>query len=355
MGFWGTAFGAVGGLWGGPAGAYAGSKLGGAADGGDDVSTGGFGGSRYGQKTDAAGNPVDDNYNRLDGKGTGSMITPGQAEAGNTATRENAFEWGGDDGWSQNPNFDPRRPVGPDNPISVKGPNGAQKDIDRYRGKGDHWGSIATPGIDYSAGNRFRDFGDQSRTSQGDALGLMRGAAFGTAPSVAQIQQQQGMGTAMANQIAMAASARGASGLAQAQYNAAGNVAGLQRQASMDGSMLRAKEMQDARAAYMGGASAMRDSDMQGMGMMDQRAHYGGDLEMRNRDLRFRGAMGYDQMAHNVASAQLGAQMGKYGAQDKQHELQVNTDARSEEAHGLGAWVDRGIKIYGITKGSGGK
>lgn len=225
-------------------------------------------------------------------------------------------------------------------------PGRAAADVARYQGMGAAWANQQAPTTDYTQANRYMGMGDQARSSQGDALGMMQQAALGNTPSVAQLQQQQGMQSAIAGQMAMQANARGASGMAQAGYGGAANVAGLQRGGAMDASMLRAQEMANARNAYMQGASGMRGQDLQGQQMGMQMGQYGSDLSMRQRALGQAGQLGFEGMGYNVNDAQMGGQMGLYGAQDAQHTLQVNTDSASQARNGAGAWVDRGINLY---------
>jgi hypothetical protein len=90
---------------------------------------------------------------------------------------------------------------------------------------------------------------DQFEQETGASVGLLRGAAEGTAPSVAAVQQQQGLEEAMRSQMAMAARARGAQrslGLRSAGMN----VAQMQQQGVQNAAMLRAQEMAVARNAY---------------------------------------------------------------------------------------------------------
>jgi hypothetical protein len=91
----------------------------------------------------------------------------------------------------------------------------------------------------------------------------MRGAAEGTAPSVAAIQQQQGLDRALANQAAVTGSARGGAGIALAGANAGGNVANIQQNAIAQAGILRAQEMAQAREAYGQMGSGIRGQDIQ--------------------------------------------------------------------------------------------
>ncbi len=287
---------AAGAAVGGPWGAVAGGIWGGLT-GKPDPSTGGFGGSRY------AGNPENS-----DPTGGWSHPGGGAGDMGNPA-----FQWRGD-------------------------PHGAENDVNRYQGMGAQWANQAAPTTDFSGGDRYMGMGDQARGSQMDALGMQRSAAMGLTPSVAEMQQRQGIDAAMAGQASLAASARGASGLAQAGYNAAGNASQLQSQGAYQGSMLRAGEMANARNAYMQGASGMRGQDYQGAGMMDQRSQYLSDLQMRQRSLGQQGQLAYEGMGYNVNSAQMGASMGLSGQDLAAYNArqQINQASRANDNAAVG-------------------
>jgi hypothetical protein len=102
----------------------------------------------------------------------------------------------------------------------------------------------------------------QARDVQLDALGMQRSAALGQQPSVAAIQQRQGVDAAMRSQQALAAGARGQAALAGAQYNAAQNTGAIQQGAVNEAAKLRAGEMAQARGAFDASAQGLRSGDM---------------------------------------------------------------------------------------------
>lgn len=172
------------------------------------------------------------------------------------------------------------------------------------------------------AGN-YRNLAGQSwqnatgaRGSQQDALGLLQGAANGTAPSVAAEQQKQGLNAAIQSQMALAASARGPQGLASAQYNAAANTGALQQNAVGQSAMLRAQEMAQARGQYAGAASDIRGQDLSQAG---QQAGLG---------------LNYEQLGQNASLGQLNSQQNAAALAERQWEQQSAMDeaaARSQE------------------------
>jgi hypothetical protein len=127
--------------------------------------------------------------------------------------------------------------------------------------------------IDQSGVQLGQMLGLQDRMSQQDALGMQRMAAMGQAPSVAAIQQQQGLDAALSGQFALANSARG--GVAQraaAQSGAAMQAGQLQQAAVGQAAALRAGEMAQARGAYGDLAGTMRAGDLGQAGLAGQMA-----------------------------------------------------------------------------------
>ncbi len=239
-----------------------------------------------------------------------------------------------------NPNYKPNAY----NPGAWGGTNGAgDADVGMFRGVANGYANLRDPGTDWSGANGYmangadaRGMSMDARGSQQDALGMMQSAAQGNAPSVAQIQQQQGMNNAMASQLSLAAGARGASGLAQAGYTAAGNVAGLQGQAATQGGMLRAGEMAQARGAYGDLSSGMRGQDLgqQGQdlanaGLMDARAQFGSNMGLNYRQLGMQGQLAYDQMGNQIRGAQMGQYQNSEANRLQQFGIQMGRDAGS--------------------------
>lgn len=219
--------------------------------------------------------------NGSNGSNTGDYYDPA------TGTYKNANQGGGQGGapgggWPAPKAFDPNTQLGVGQYYNEKtgfdpgdymygGQPGMEKsELGRATGQSDKYDARGAPITDYTQAN-------ESRGQQGDALGLMRGAAMGQAPSFAAIQQQQGLNQAMGMNMGMAASARGGSGAqALAQRSMLANNADMQQGATASAAGLRAQEMAQARGEYMGGASNMR-------GMDTHTAEYQSDLAMKNR------------------------------------------------------------------------
>ncbi len=325
-GFWGT-LGSVGGfLVGGPGGAAAGGALGGAAD-----NSGGGGGGPVGQG--------------FAGPNVAGMSPEDQAKL--------AAQQSG--------------PNGP-NPGAWGGTNGAgNADVGMFRQQAQNYGDLRAPGMDYGSSDGYYGQGAQSRVlgmddrgAQQNALGMMQNAAMGNGPSVAQIQQQQGMNNAMASQLSLAAGARGASGLAQAGYTAAGNVAGLQGQAATQGGMLRAGEMAHAMDAYGGMASGIRGQDMNQRSQdlataqaLDARTQFGANMGLNYRQLGMQGQLAYDQMGNQIRGAQMGQYQNSEANRLQQFGIQMGRDAGS--AHDANSNYQFGAsQVIGGVKGAAG-
>lgn len=100
----------------------------------------------------------------------------------------------------------------------------------------------------------------QSRSGQMGAMGLLQDAAYGNAPSAAQMQIMAGADQAVQQQMGMANALRGGFNPA-AVRNAQIQGAGIQAQANQQGAILRAQEMAQARGQYFDAANAIRVGD----------------------------------------------------------------------------------------------
>lgn len=198
--------------------------------------------------------------------------------------------------------------------------------------QGQALGNRAAPTMDNRQYDRLGMLGNADRGNQTQALNLMRGAANGMAPSVAQLQQQQGIDAAVRSQQAMAASARGPAALAMANSNAAANTAALQQQGIAQNAQLRAQEMAQARGDFAGMASTMRSSDLSAQQLAAQDAQSAAQLQMATRAQNEQAQLQFQQlglqaqgmgMQNEMANAQFG------GAQDlayQQMGQRVNED-----------------------------
>jgi hypothetical protein len=150
----------------------------------------------------------------------------------------------------------------------------------------------------------------QARDAQVSALGMQQSAALGQQPSVAAIQQRQGVDAAIRSQQALAAGARGQAALAGAQYNAAQNTGAIQQSAVNEAAKLRAGEMAQARGAFDASSQALRSGDMSLRGQDLQQATTQAQLTDAQRARNDAFQLGMTGFETGVRGAQLNAQMG---------------------------------------------
>ncbi len=178
----------------------------------------------------------------------------------------------------------------------------------------------------------------QSRDAQVGALQLQRAAAEGNAPSAALVQQNMGLQQARAAQQSMAASARGGA-LAQASANrqAMNNAATMQAGGVQQAALLRAQEMENARAGYMGGSSALRGSDF-------QQAQYGAHLQdsQRGRNDAYENAMAGHRMG--MTNAQLHAEGMRQASFQDANKMRMGRQALRAGEHGRVEGLNSGIQ-----------
>lgn len=190
----------------------------------------------------------------------------------------------------------------------------AQQQANYYKNNAEQAQYREAAQADYTATEEDRARALAMRGQQEQALDLQRQAALGQAPSVAQQQMAAGLDQAMRSQESMRASARGASGLALADYNAAANVAAQQQQVGVQSSILRAQEMAQARDAYMSGASGIRGMDYQAAGQAAGMAQYQTDNQMKQREMNDRYALGMYSAEEGVRAAQMQGNLAQQSA-----------------------------------------
>lgn len=187
----------------------------------------------------------------------------------------------------------------------------------------------------------------QARGEQMGALGLQRDAAMGLAPSVAQQQMQAGLDQAMRGQESARASARGAAGIAMADYAAAGNIAAQQQQVNQQMGILRANEMAQARDAYQQGATGMRGQDYSAAQQAAGMSQFQAQQQSSNRAQNDAFSQGMFGLAEGVRGQQLGAQGRRQGLlqagySDAQH---LKAAAAAQAAGEHAATVDQAIRV----------
>lgn len=183
--------------------------------------------------------------------------------------------------------------------------------------------------------------GNQNQYAQGqqaNALGMLGQAAAGNGPSAAQAQLQQGLEQGINSNMAMAASARGPAGLANAQKNALASNGQMAGQTANNAAQLRAQEQQAAMSQYGQLANAAQNQYAQqqlGFGQQNLGAAglYGqaGQLQAGQNALNQQGALGYQQLGFNSQAEALQAAMANQQANEN-----INISNAKNASSGLG-------------------
>lgn len=183
----------------------------------------------------------------------------------------------------------------------------------------------AQANYDQARGMLTRGQGDEQ-----EGLALLREAAKGGAPSLAERQLNVGLDAAMRSQESMRASARGAAGVAMADYGAAANIAAAQQQVNQQAGLLRAQEMQQARDAYAQMAGAARGRDISAAGLEGGWSQFNTEQQMRQKELNDRMQMGMLGLGEGVSSQQLNANMAQQGALQRAYEAATGSQERAD-------------------------
>ena len=154
-------------------------------------------------------------------------------------------------------------------------PGGYSKDLvttrDRLWGGANEAGGRAGPTTDWSSYDANMGNAAQSRDAQAGLADYYKGILSGKAPSVAAIQQQQGLAASAAGASSLAASSPGGyNPLLARQAMGAQSAAGLA--AVTEGAKLRAGEQAGAAGAYSDLISNQRQQDLAAAGVDAQRA-----------------------------------------------------------------------------------
>lgn len=231
---------------------------------------------------------------------------------------------------------------------TMKRPAQSVEDVQRYQGMGAAAAQRGAYQLDYAAANRDRSNAEFARDAQVDATSLQRQAAYGQAPSRAEILGRQMAGQSLDAQMAGAASARGGP-LAQAaaMRSAAGGAGAFQQQSINQLSALRADEMARARDAYFSSASGIRAGDYTGADQAARMAQAQGQMELAQRQLNQQGQMGYEQMGFNVNDAALraGLEREKIKQGIYQHNDLMAQGEADREQRERAAWMNAGTTL----------
>lgn len=254
----------------------------------------------------------------------------------------------------------------------IDGTSGADLDVTRYRNMGEAAAGRGAYQINYGQANRSlnnangdlsransdRVSANQDRQQQIASAALMRDAAYGNAPSKAELLGRSMIDQSLQAQLAGAASARGGPmAQAAAQRQAANGAAAFQQQGGQQLAAMRADEMERARGAWMQGLTGMRGQDYAGADQATRMAQMRSGMaqtqaqmqqaqaqsEMNQRQLNQQAQMHYEDSAFGVRQAALNAGLGEQGQNDARqaHRDEMNAKERGEDmdlaAAGIGA------------------
>lgn len=223
---------------------------------------------------------------------------------------------------------------GPDQGDYTYGGRGEKSFGDEAYGLGSRTGPIAGS---VQADQQYGQIG----TAQGFSNAALQGlqdAANGNDNSVAQMAMRQNTSDAVAQQMAAAASARGGpQAIAAAQHSAAQNAAAMQQQSGIQGAMLRAQEIANAKAAFAGAANNAVGSNINAYQAANSFGLGQAQLDLSSRNANDAMQMGLYGLGQNASRAdQQGRQA--YGAAD-QGAQQANANIAQANAQDANAWA----------------
>lgn len=190
-----------------------------------------------------------------------------------------------------------------------------------------------------------RFYNQQAQNAQNESLEKLSQAANGYGPSAAQAQLQAGTDQAMQANMAMANSARGQAGLANAQKNALSQNGVQGQQAANQAAQLRAQEMQQAQSQYASTANQMQNQlgaqqqgyanlGMQGANALQGNAYNQAQLQAGQNALNQQGQLGYQQLGFNAQAEALQAAQG-----NQNNAYQLNESNAKNASSGIAGLV----------------
>ena len=189
----------------------------------------------------------------------------------------------------------------------------------------------------------------QGGGDQAEAIAMHREAALGGAPSVAQKQLQMGQDAAMRSQESMRASARGAAGVAMADYGAAANIAAGQQATNAQQGLVRAQEMAEARGALMSGTTAARGQSIQAAGLEGSWSQGNAALQMQQREANDRRDAAMRAAAEGVAGQQGTMNLAQQQAMQRAYEEQQQREAAARAGNNASSERVVGMVVGGLS------
>lgn len=195
------------------------------------------------------------------------------------------------------------------------GPQGAANAALRYQQAGANAQNRQAAQANYGQADADRAMNLQARSQLGAVGNMQLARAMGQTPSIAGQQAGMDMQRAQAAQMAGAASARGAAGIALAQQNAANNTANAMGQISGQAQVNAANERMAAENAAANTFGMVRGQDLSSQGQSAQQAQYNAGLQAQQRAQNDAFQLGMTGFETGVQQAQLAAQQNRQAQQ----------------------------------------
>lgn len=193
------------------------------------------------------------------------------------------------------------------------------------------------------------------RRQQQEAVDMTRQAAMGEVPSVAEMQQRQGIQQALAGQLALANSAQGGAGASlMALRGAQANQAQLGAQGAQQGAMLRAQEMAAARGQLGQQLQGFRGQDQALAQQQQQAALAGQQAALQGRGMDDALTLGFGGLSQGFAG-QADAQARAQASLEQQRGLGIaGLEFQREQQNAAAEQAQLGMILGGLTGGFGG-
>ncbi len=208
--------------------------------------------------------------------------------------------------------------------------------VDRDQALANGYASQSAPGMNTSQSSIDAANAGQTRFGQNQTIAMLQARAQGLAPSPAEIQLQQGLQSGLAQQQALAHSARGGvQNIAAAGQQAATSGADLSATTNQQAGILHAQGMADATQQLAQASAAQRASDLQAQGMSEDDALRRAQLEAGQNALSQQGQLGFEQAGFNQNAAEMQNQLGVQQLGEQTWQDQTAQD-QAEKARVLG-------------------
>lgn len=236
---------------------------------------------------------------------------------------------------------------------------GTSNKYDEQRGYADE---RKTPGMDWKNADAEQQNAQAARARQMALADRLQERVDGTLPSFAEMQLKRGQENNLRAQMNAAANTRGGGGAAlaaQAEASRAGLMAGQSTNA--EAAMLRFREQAEAEQQLAGLLGNVRGQDYSGVGLGQQRAGMGADMELRSRGLNDARSMGLLQadieerkaragIASQGAALDYQGEMAAWAAQNAAAQSKYNASQQM-----TGSLIGAGAGMYGAQAAAGAK